>query len=110
MKIRAIREDTDGQPEADPIVDQTLNTVEACIERARKVLGDGYGLVPCTLVVVDRGNEYQIGEIVAINDSLSGEIIYAQIDSIEPRIEKSDDGGLKTTLQLGLLRLPYEFN
>jgi len=111
MRIRAIREDTpEGVPEADPIVDKTLNTVEACLERARKILGDGFGLTPCTFVTVYRSNSYQVGDVVWINDSLGGGSGFAQIDSIEPQIEKSSDGGLKTTLQLGLLRLPYEFN
>ena len=107
MKIRAIRIDTDGQPEAEPIVDKTLNTLESKLARAHKVLGDGIGLTPCDFVAVYRGNHYKVGDVVQIEDDL-GVIKFAQIDSIEPQVSKESDGGLKTTLVLGLKKLPYE--
>ena len=107
MKIRAVRIGTDGQPEAEPIVDKTLNTLESKLARAHKVLGDGIGLTPCDFVAVYRGNHYKVGDVVQIEDDL-GVIKFTQIDSIEPQVSKESDGGLKTTLVLGLLKLPYE--
>lgn len=107
MKIRAIRQGTDGTPEAEPIVDKTLNTIESQLARARKVLGDGLGLSSCTFTAVYTGNHYEVGDVILIEDDL-GVIKYAQIDSIEPQVTKESDGGLKTTIVFGLLKLPYE--
>lgn len=111
MKLKAIRRDTDGLPEADPVVDKTLTTLDAKLARAIKVLGDGYGLIPAEYVRVYRAAEYRVGDIIEIVDDL-GVLRFAQIDGITPSVTKesslSGGTGLKTTIKFTLLTPNYE--
>ncbi len=111
MKLKAIRTGTDGLPEADPVVDKTLTTLDSKIARAIKILGDGYGLVPAEFTRVYQRNGFRVGDVIEIVDDL-GVLRFAQIDGIYPSVtqESSLSGGegLVAILKLNLLTPNYE--